>query len=60
MQFATISIGSPEGVNIWVVQILFEKPNDSDYNDQSSRTAGTKASCWTVIFRNGKLEQKNQ
>jgi hypothetical protein len=34
MQLATISIGSPEGANKWVVQILFEKPADSDYNDQ--------------------------
>jgi len=58
MQFATISIGSPEGVNKWVVQILFEKPTDSDYNDQSSRTAGTKASYCTVNLRNRELKQK--
>jgi len=60
MQFATISIGSPEGANKWVVQILFEKPADSDYNDQSSRTAGTKASCCTMNLRNGEIKQKNK
>lgn len=58
MQSATISIGSPEGVNKWVVQILFQKPTDSDYNDQGSTTAHTKTSCCTVILSGGKLKLK--
>jgi hypothetical protein len=59
MQFATISIGSPEGVNKWVVQILIEKPTDSDYNDQSSRTAGTKppAAQWIYVME---IKTKNK